>query len=197
MIKKIIQDLHIHSTYSTGDTAVAPQQTLKFIAKLEHAEIRGISDHFEYIAEDKVFDVYRKEAHSLGFYCGCEVNDSNDAEKAVDFPFDYYIYHCRNQDSEYKGAEGLLKTGKPVIISHPMAMGADLNKVPTDCYIEVNNRYVWQRDYMAYYATHLKRFRFLCGSDAHKPNWLNHLVAAHAMEEMGLNNILIFEKRYS
>lgn len=197
MKEKIVQDLHIHSTYSTGDTAVAPQQTLELIAALEHAEVRGISDHFEYLTEASVFEEYRRKAHNLGFYCGCEVNDSSDAEKALDYPYDYYIYHCRNQASEYKGAERLLEAGKPIIISHPMAMGADLNKVPTDCFIEVNNRYVWQREYKNYYSPHLNRFRFLCGSDAHKPNWLNHLVASYAMEEMGLENTLIFKKRYS
>ena len=67
-----------------------------------------------------------------------------------------------------------------------MAMGADLNRVPTGCYIEVNNRYVWKGDYMAYYTPHLDRFRFVLGSDAHKPNWLNHVYAIYAAERLGI-----------
>jgi len=190
------QDLHVHTVYSTGDSAIVPQQRVEFIARLNYAEIRGISDHFEYLTEDSVFDDYQSKLHSLGFYCGCEVNDSVDAEKAVDYPFDYYIYHCRDKDSEYRGAEKLLSTGKPLIISHPMAMGCDLNRLSSDCYIEINNRYVWKQDYMAYYPPHLNRFRFVLGSDAHQPNWLNLMIAEEAAEQLGVDNSLIFKAPY-
>lgn len=192
----IRQDLHIHTIFSTGDSSVPPQQTIELIAELNHAEIRGISDHFEYITGG-IFEIYREKVHSHGFWCGCEVNDSSDAQEAVDYPFDYFIYHCRNHESEYRGAEKLLSTGKPVIISHPMAMGADLNRVPTECFIEVNNRYVWKNDYMSYYTPHLKRFRFTIGSDAHQPNWLNQFVARYAAEKLGIEETLLFPERYN
>ncbi|MBB6481556.1 histidinol phosphatase-like PHP family hydrolase [Spirochaeta isovalerica] len=189
------QDLHIHTVYSTGDSSVEPQQTIPFIAELDHAEVRGISDHFEYLT-GQVFEEYRKEVHDFGFWCGCEVNDSIDAREAAAYPFDYYIYHCRDRVSEYKGAETLLETGKPVIVSHPMAMGADLNKVPTDCLLEINNRYVWKNDYMSYFSPHLHRFRFTIGSDAHKPNWLSQNVARHAAAKLGIEETVLFPLRF-
>jgi len=195
MIQILKQDLHIHTTYSTGDRSVVPEQTVELIDELNHAEIRGISDHFDYL-EGPVFEEYRSKVHSRGFYCGCEVNDSEDALEAVKYPYDYYIFHCRDKASEYRGAEKLLETGKPVIVSHPMAIGADLNKVPTECLIEVNNRYVWKNDYMSYYPPHLERFRFVIGSDAHQPNWLNHVVAMHAAEKLGIEAHLVFPGRY-
>jgi len=194
MNHNINQDLHVHTTYSTGDRAVVPQQTVDFIARLNHADIRGISDHFEYL-RGPVFDEYRKELYDHGFYCGCEVNDSTDAGEAVGYPFDYYVYHCRDSASEYQGAETLLNTGKPVIISHPIAIGADLNKVPTGCIIEINNRYIWKaEDYMSFYTPHLHRFRFVLGSDAHQPNWLNQVIARQAAERLGIKEHLVFEK---
>lgn len=194
MERLIKQDLHIHTVFSTGDSSIEPQQTVEFIAELNHAEIRGISDHFEYLT-GPVFDIYRDKVYSYNFWCGCEVNDSRDAEEAVDYPYDYYIYHCRDKESEYRGAEMLLDTGKPVICSHPMAMGADLNKVPTGCLLEINNRYVWKNDYMSYFTPHLHRFDFTIGSDAHKPNWLNQFVARKAAEKLGIEETLLFPAR--
>jgi len=193
-MNRLKQDLHIHTIYSTGDTAVVPQQTVEFIAELNHAEIRGISDHFEYLTDEKVFMEYREKLYAHGFYCGCEINEGKETAQALEFPYDYYIFHCRDKDSEYRGAQRLVDSGKPVIISHPMAMGADLNRVPGDCFIEINNRYVWKADYMSYYSPHLKNFRFVLGSDAHQPNWLNHFVAQHAAERLGVTNSTIFEK---
>ncbi len=190
------QDLHVHTVYSTGDSAVVPQQTIPYIASLKHARIRGISDHFEYITGD-VFDKYRSEVHSHGFYCGCEINDSADAREALGYPFDYFIYHCRDRDSEYRGAEALLETGKPVIVSHPIAIGADLNRVPTGCILEINNRYIWKaEDYMSYFTPHLERFRFVLGSDAHQPNWLNHLCARQAAQRLGITEYLLFNEPF-
>lgn len=191
----IKQDLHIHTVFSTGDSSVEPQQTIEFIAELNHADIRGISDHFEYLT-GPVFQIYQEKVHDSGFYCGCEVNDSHDAREAIEYPFDYYIYHCRDKESEYRGAELLLETGKPLIISHPMAMGADLKKVPTGCLLEINNRYVWKNDYMSYFTPHLERFQFTLGSDAHKPNWLNQIAARHAAEKLGIEETVLFPSRY-
>ncbi len=190
----IEQDLHIHTVYSHGDTAIEPQQTLDLIQALAHSRVIGISDHFEYLPP--VFDRYREDVHRRGFWCGCEINLSGDVSQALELPFDYYVYHCRDQESEYRGAERLLGSGKPVIISHPMAMGADLNRVPAGCFIEVNNRYVWKNDYMTYYPPHLDRFRFVLGSDAHKPNWLNHLVCSYAADRLGIVPHIIFPEPY-
>ncbi len=195
MNKPIEQDLHIHTNYSYGDSAIEPQQTLDLIKSLDHARITGISDHFEYVTEN--FIEYRDDVHGHGFWCGCEINLSSDVPRALELPFDYYIFHCRNEESEYRGAEKLLESGKPLIISHPIAIGADLAKVPTGCFIEVNNRYIWKaEDYRSYYAPHLDRFRFVLGSDAHKPNWLNHVVAQYAAEQMGIVPALVFNAPY-
>jgi histidinol phosphatase-like PHP family hydrolase len=191
----IKQDLHVHTVYSSGDSSVEEKQTVEYIAALDHAEIRGISDHYEYLRGD-IFEEYRKKLYQYGFYCGCEVNDSQDALEAVSYPYDYYIYHCRDKASEYEGAETLLETGKPVIVSHPIAIGADLNKVPTGCILEINNRYIWQADdYMGFFKDHLKRFRFVIGSDAHKPNWLNQVCARHAAAQLGISEYLVFPGR--
>jgi histidinol phosphatase-like PHP family hydrolase len=41
------QDLHIHTTYSTGDSSVVPEQTVALVAAVHHARTVAISDHFE------------------------------------------------------------------------------------------------------------------------------------------------------
>ncbi len=187
----IPQDLHVHTIFSVGDGAVVPQMSIAFVAAMEHAEVRGISDHFEYL-RGEIFDEYSAEVRKYGFYLGCEVNDSDDAREAIEYPYDYYIFHCRDRESEYRGTEVLLSTGKPVIISHPMAMGADLSRVPTDCYIEINNRYVWRDNYRAYFAPWIDTFRFVYGSDAHQPNWLNQVVARKIGSELGVMESVLF-----
>lgn len=53
------QDLHIHTVYSTGDGAVVPQQTIELIAAMNHSEIIGISDHFDYLT-GTVYPNYEK-----------------------------------------------------------------------------------------------------------------------------------------
>ena len=185
------QDLHVHTVFSVGDGAVVPQMSIEFIASIGHADVRGISDHFEYL-RGEIFEDYASEVRKYGFYLGCEVNDSSDACEAINYPYDYYIYHCRDKESEYRGTEVLLSTGKPVIISHPMAMGADLSKVPAECYIEVNNRYVWRDDYLSYYSPWLNKFSFVFGSDAHQPNWLNQVIARKVGHEIGIKESILF-----
>ena len=59
------QDLHIHTTYSTSDVSVVPEQTITLIASLNHARIVGISDHFENLL-DGVFETYVQEIHQAG-----------------------------------------------------------------------------------------------------------------------------------
>lgn len=185
------QDLHIHSTFSTGDTAIVPQQTIAFIAAIQHAEIVGISDHFDYLG-GAVFEQYEQTVRRHGLKLGTEVNGADWVDEALEYPFEYYIYHCYNTAADYKGAERLLGSGKPVIIAHPQALETDLSKVPSSCYIEINNRYVFRHDWKSYYTPHVNRFQFILGSDAHQPNWLNHSVANYVARELGVENTILF-----
>ena len=63
------QDLHIHTVFSTGDSAVMPEQTVEFIAELKHAKSIGISDHFEYLHGD-VYEKYVKKERVGNFNSG-------------------------------------------------------------------------------------------------------------------------------
>lgn len=40
----LAQDLHIHTTWSQGDGAVVPEQSIELIASVKHARVVGISD---------------------------------------------------------------------------------------------------------------------------------------------------------
>lgn len=185
------QDLHIHTIYSTGDTAIVPQQTIELIAAMNHAEIIGISDHFDYLA-GPAFDTYQNNVRAFGFKMGTEVDGYRWVNEALQYPFDYYVYHCYNTDADYKGAEQLLASGKPLIIAHPMALNTDLNKVPPQALIEINNRYSFRADWRRFYTPFINRFRFILGSDAHQPHWLNHVVASYVARELGVENTIIF-----
>ena len=185
------QDLHIHTTYSTGDSAILPQQKIEFIAAVRHAKIIGISDHFDYLLGDK-FESYKAEVQKHGLIMGTEVDGANWVDEAVRYPLEYYIYHCYDHPNDYKGAEKLLSTGKPVIIAHPQALDTNLNKIPTDCFIEINNRYVWRFNWRSYYSPFVGTFQFVLGSDAHQPNWLTHSVAEYVAKELGVSNTILF-----
>jgi hypothetical protein len=113
-------------------------------------------------------------------------------DEAIQYPFEYYVYHCYNRDLDYQGAEKLLSTGKPVIIAHPQALDTNLKKVPKECYIEINNRYVWRFNWLPYYKPFVGSFRFVLGSDAHQPNWLNHTIALYVANELGVKNTILF-----
>lgn len=121
----VAQDLHVHTTYSVGDSAVLPQQTVAFVARFRHARILGISDHLEYIT-GKTFNSYEREVRSHGILVGTEVNGAEWTSEAAELDFDYYIYHCRDTREDYLGAEELLSTDKPVIIAHPLALDTNL-----------------------------------------------------------------------
>ena len=82
---------------------------------------------------------------------------------------------------------------RPVIIAHPNAFNTDLERVPPDCFVEINNRYVWRNDWFKYYRPHADRFDFVLSSDAHQPNWLGQSVALHAARDLGIEEYLIFE----
>ncbi|HUV07956.1 MAG TPA: hypothetical protein VMX75_09520, partial [Spirochaetia bacterium] len=140
---RVPQDLHIHTTFSTGDSSVLPEQTVELIAGFRHAEILGVSDHLDYLTED-VFPRYKKLLRRHRLHIGTEVNGSEWVGRALEVDVDYYIYHCRDIPEDYRGAEALLSANKPVIIAHPLVFDTDPDKLPQECLIEINNRYVWR-----------------------------------------------------
>jgi hypothetical protein len=187
---QIPQDLHIHTTYSASDSAVVPEMTVALVAAVRHARVAGISDHFENLL-DGVFEAYEQEVRAAGLKLGAEVDGHAWAKEAAGYPMDYYLYHCRDQRADYHGLEALLATSRPVIVAHPNLFGTDLRRLPPDCLVEINNRYVWRNDWYAYYAPFKERFRFVIGSDAHQPHWLGQAVARHAAARLGIREHLI------
>lgn len=183
------QDLHIHTTFSTGDGAVAPEQTVELVARFRHAARMGVSDHLDYVAGE-AFEAYQHALRSYDLYVGVEVNGADWISEARAVDVDYYMYHCRDRTADYRGAEQLLETGKPVILAHPNIFQPDLSRVPPECCIEINNRYVW-RD--AWDPGLIKYgFAFVIGSDAHQPHWLNQNIARRVADEMGIQETLLF-----
>lgn len=185
------QDLHIHTTYSTGDSAVVPEQTVALIAAVKHARIVGVSDHFDYLL-DGVFESYARELRKAGLKVGTEVDGHTWVDEASGYDVDYYIFHCRDREADYRSLEKLLTTDKPVIVAHPNALGTNLRRVPTECLVEINNRYVWHSNWNQYYGPFKDRFRFVISSDAHQPNWLGQAVAQHAASHLGIVEHLVF-----
>ncbi len=191
-IVQVPQDLHIHTTYSSADHSIVPEQTVELIAAVKHARVIGISDHLEAIYPVKI-DEYLNDVRSHGLKVGVEVNGHEWAGIATTVDTDYYIYHCYDTEADYKGAQKLLTLGKPVIIAHPQFLKTNLDKVPEGCFIELNNRYVWRGDWQSGYYSRVKdRFRFVVGSDAHQPNWLNQNLARYVMNELGITETLLF-----
>jgi len=185
------QDLHIHTTYSNGDNAIVPEQTITLVASVKHAGIVGISDHFEYLLEG-IFDTYAEEIRRVGLKFGAELDGHEWAKEATKTNVDYYIVHCRDREADYRSLETLLATGLPVIVAHPNAFGTDLKRVPSECLIEINNRYVWRTDWKRYYEPFKNRFKFVISSDAHQPNWLGQSVAQYAAAQLGIQEHLVF-----
>lgn len=187
----LAQDLHVHTTWSYADGAVVREQTVELVAQVHHARVLGISDHFEHLVDSDV-DAYADTVRRAGLWVGTEVNGAEWVLAALDAPVDYYIVHCYDTDADYAGLERLLGTGRPVIIAHPHALGTRLARVPTDCRVEVNNRYIWRGDWRAYYGPHVHRFRFVLSSDAHQPNWLNQTLARYVADQLGIEETLVF-----
>jgi len=185
------QDLHIHTTYSHGDSSVAPEQTVELIAAIAHAEVIGISDHFEYVAMD-AFAAYEYDLRQAGLKVGVEIDGHPWVADAAVYPVDYYIFHCRDKKADYRAIDVLLQTGKPVIIAHPNALATRLERLPPECFIEINNRYVWRNDWYAFYHPFVDRFRFVISSDAHQPNWLGQSAARYAAASLGIKEHLVF-----
>jgi histidinol phosphatase-like PHP family hydrolase len=187
----IPQDLHIHTIYSKGDPVVVREQTIDLIKQVRHASITGISDHFEYLADEATFSIYEKEVRSAGFRVGVEVSGYALVHHAVRTKSDYFVYHCSEKE-DYSALDHLLSTGKPVIIAHPLMMGTDLDRIPGECYIEVNNRYIWQSNWREGLGKYVDDFNFVISSDAHQPNWLNQNVARYVCRELGIRETIIF-----
>lgn len=188
---QVPQDIHIHTVFSTLDSMVVEEQTMQLIASVQHAEIIGISDHLECLSPDSL-KLYIAEVKKYGFKLGTEVDGHTWIDTAMAHPFDYYLYHCFDTDEDYKGASKLLLTGKPVIISHPAFIDTDLSRVPEQCYVEINNRYIWRCDWDNYFTPFLNKFKFIISSDAHQPWMLNQVVARHVANELGIKEEMLF-----
>jgi histidinol phosphatase-like PHP family hydrolase len=184
------QDLHIHTTFSRGDGAVVPEMTVELVARIAHARVLGISDHLEYVAEE--FPEYERTVRGFGLRLGIEVNGGEWVQAAERVPVDYYLYHCRDRQEDYRGAERLASTGRPVIIAHPHVLETDLSRVAPVCLIEINNRYAWRDHGYRALASFIGRFRFVIGSDAHQPHWLNQNAARFIAGELGIQETLLF-----
>ena len=188
-MNKLPQDLHIHTTFSRHDGAVAPEQTVQLVAAIAHARIVGISDHLESIVDD--FPTYAQAVRSHGFRVGTEVNGADWVGEAEAVQAQYYVYHCRNRGRDYRGTERLLATGKPLIIAHPLILETDLNRVPPQCLIEINNRYVWRSNWETL-RPFTEMFSFVIDSDAHQPHWLNQNIARYVARELEITETLLF-----
>jgi histidinol phosphatase-like PHP family hydrolase len=189
-MQRVPQDLHIHTTFSSHDGAVVPEQTVQLVAAVAHARSMGISDHFESIAED--FPAYARAVRAWGLHVGTEINGADWVEEAASIEAEYYLYHCRDRAADYRGAERLLSTGAPVIIAHPLILETDLRRVPPECLIEINNRYISRSNWSDMLPPFVDLFRFVIGSDAHQPHWLNQNVARYVAGELGIEEKLLF-----
>jgi len=185
------QDLHIHTIFSEMDSQVVPEQTIALIAEINHSKIIGISDHFEMIED---LGLYKRTVEKYNFILGVEVDGSKMMKEAIDFNPDYFIYHCYDRDEDYKAIEKFLSTGKPFIIAHPHAIGTDLDRVPKECFVEINNRYIWRMSSSEYYQQYKDDFKFIFSSDAHQPNWLNQIIAQKFAKTLGIEETIIFDK---
>jgi hypothetical protein len=193
--QKLHQDLHIHTTFSATDSQVVPEQTVEMVAFAHHADIVGISDHFEHFIPH-LYQEYCNTVRSFNFVVGTEVNGHQSVPQAVLFEFDYYIYHCwGSEDKDYVALHDLLATGKPVIIAHPYATRTDLSRIPENCYVEINNRYIWRFDWRKLINPYKDKFQWVIGSDAHQPHWLNQNIARCVAEEMGIKETILFKKK--
>lgn len=185
------QDLHVHTVFSRGDGAVVPEQTVELVARLAHARVIGISDHLEYVLEQ--FPEYERAVRAHGLKLGLEVNGAEWVPQAEALPLDYFMYHCRDRGEDYRGAARLASSGLPVIIAHPQMLQTDLARVPPECLVEINNRYLWRDQAWKQLAPWVGRFRFVIGSDAHQPHWLNQTAARRIARELGVEETLLFE----
>jgi histidinol phosphatase-like PHP family hydrolase len=188
--EQLPQDLHIHTTFSKGDGAVVPEQTVELVAWIGHARVIGISDHLEYVLDH--FPEYERTVRAHGLKLGAEVNGAEWVGQAEALPLDYVVYHCRDRAEDYRGAAHLASSGRPLIIAHPQMLQTDLAKVAPECLVEINNRYAWRDRSWQQLAPFVGRFRFVIGSDAHQPHWLNQTAARRITRELGVRETLLF-----
>lgn len=186
------QDLHIHTIFSNGDSAIVAEQTPELVYRISHARIIGISDHFEYINNEENYNSYCKSLRHYNFKIGTEINGHEFVKMAMTFNFDYYLYHCWDKEADYKAIKFLLNTNKPVIIAHPYACDTNLDKIPRECYLELNNRYLYRYDWFNYLKNYTLEFKFVLGSDAHQPHWLNQNVAIMVAKQLGIKESILF-----
>ncbi|MCG8569124.1 MAG: hypothetical protein MJB14_03185 [Spirochaetes bacterium] len=192
--QRLPQDLHIHTAFSSTDSSIVPEMTLDLIAAVGHAKNIGISDHLDSIAKDETFQQYIDAVRTKGFYLGVEVDGGKWSEIALQMNTDYIVYHCYDRSEDYQAIDHFLGAGKPVIIAHPYALETNLSKVPLECFIEINNRYIWKYDWQNYFKNISDKQRFIINSDAHQPNWLNQQVARYVAYELGINETLLFNR---
>lgn len=187
------QDLHIHTIFSENDGAVLPQQTMELVKFANHAKVVGISDHIEHFVPHK-YEEYVTEVRKYGFKLGTEVDGNESVALALAFKFDYYVYHCWGpKDEDYLGLEKLQKSGKPVIVAHPYALGTELGRISPDSIVEINNRYIWRYNWRCKLEPFLDRFKWVYSSDAHQPNWLNQTMARQVGKVLGVKEHLVFD----
>ncbi|MGA2974996.1 MAG: hypothetical protein ABSF77_06775 [Spirochaetia bacterium] len=185
------QDLHIHTTFSSSDDSLVPEQTLDLVASVRHARVMGCSDHLNDVVDD--FEMYARAVRAHGLRVGTEVDGADWVAKAVGLPVEYYVYHCRDREEDYRGAATLLATGKPLIIAHPQVLGTNPSRLPQGCLIEINNRYACRQGSEALLTSCIGRFEFVISSDAHQPHWLNQNVARAVAERLGIRERLLFD----
>ena len=190
-VQMLAQDLHIHTVWSSGDSAVVPEQTVELVSALRHARTVGISDHLEFVYNR--FDDYSAHVRGAGLKLGVEVSGHEWLDAALQVDCDYRIFHCCDRDADYAALDRLVESGRPTIVAHPNALNTRLGRVPPECLIELNNRYIWRCDWRLFYGPVVNRFRFVIGSDAHQPNWLNQTVAQHVAAQLGIVEHLLFE----
>ena len=189
----IPQDLHIHTTFSRDDGAIVPEQTVEFVSRHRYAARTGVSDHLDYVAGE-VFETYETALRRSSLYVGIEVNGAEWVQEAYALNVDYFVYHCRDRMRDYRGAELLLETEKPVIIAHPNILDTNLARVPPGCYLEINNRYIWRSPWNP--GPLRCAFGFVFSSDAHQPHWLNQNIARSAGREMAIEETLLFPENH-
>jgi histidinol phosphatase-like PHP family hydrolase len=187
----IPQDLHIHTIFSSADSSVVPEQTVELISRVRHADTIGISDHIESIPENS-FPDYEAAVRGYGFRLGAEIGGPLSVDYALSLPLDYFVYHCHDDKESYRGAEKLVSSERPLIIAHPLYLGTDFSRIAPECFVEINNRYIWRTDWLAGLSQWTDRFPFVISSDAHQPNWLSQSVARYVASELGVRETLLF-----
>ena len=186
------QDLHIHTSFSTTDSAVVSQQTIEMIDFIRHADIIGISDHFEMFMPQH-WEEYKNEVKKYNFKLGTEVNGHLSVDEALKFDFEYYVYHCwGHEPDDYKALIKLQSSNKPVIVAHPYATGTDLNRIPEGSIVEINNRYIWRYDWKNFITPYISKFKWVLSSDAHQPNWLTQQIATRIAEILNIPETILF-----